>query len=193
MPYASPKTVDYAGRLCNACPLKAVCGAYLEKLPPKKRPVGVIAGGYVVIGDGGLREVHAYAREQMPSVVGLRAVNHRKAKEKAADRAVAEGVYAEARAAERARADAAPCGTPTAFNRHVTRREPLDDACRAYAVQTRPRCGTSAGGARHTVLAEPWCGACTDYSTKMRARSRSRAALRARTRAQQESREGAAG
>ncbi|GAA3155448.1 WhiB family transcriptional regulator [Streptomyces rectiviolaceus] len=69
----------------------------------------------------------------------------------------------------------APCGTPAAYDRHMRRGEPIDDACRvARRVRyrpdrrtlatdpVRPDCGTRSGYQWHTAHHEVPCQPCTD-------------------------------
>lgn len=68
-----------------------------------------------------------------------------------------------------------PCGTPAAYDRHVRRREPIDEKCRvARRLRTRaarrdqattpvrPECGTRSGYQWHTAHHEVPCQPCTD-------------------------------
>jgi hypothetical protein len=67
-----------------------------------------------------------------------------------------------------------PCGTPAAYDRHVRRREPIDEACRTArssryksprrqlaAAPERPECGTRSGYQWHTAHHEIPCEPCT--------------------------------
>ncbi|MFI2620430.1 WhiB family transcriptional regulator [Streptomyces sp. NPDC018584] len=66
-----------------------------------------------------------------------------------------------------------PCGTPAAYDRHVRRGEPIDQACRegrrarwrsprqaSVAVTERPECGTRSGHQWHTAHNEIPCQPC---------------------------------
>jgi hypothetical protein len=65
----------------------------------------------------------------------------------------------------------APCGTPAAYDRHIRKKEPIDQPCRdAHARQKRERealkraaaaeCGTRGGYHRHRRNGETACDAC---------------------------------
>ena len=64
----------------------------------------------------------------------------------------------------------APCGTTTAYERHLRRKEPIDDACRAAGNAKRRAsrakakspvaCGTRRGYQKHRRNGEPACDAC---------------------------------
>ena len=65
-----------------------------------------------------------------------------------------------------------PCGTQGAYDRHIRRKEPIDDACRkahadrrredrARARENAP-CGTVAGYQRHRRYGEEACGQCLE-------------------------------
>lgn len=47
-PNTDPETVEYAQnaalRLCRSCPALASCSQWFDSLPPRHRPLGVIAG-----------------------------------------------------------------------------------------------------------------------------------------------------
>lgn len=64
-----------------------------------------------------------------------------------------------------------PCGTLTAYYRHVKKKEPVDDACRKAATDAQrerreakrraiPQCGTRPGYRKHRRNNEPACDAC---------------------------------
>lgn len=66
----------------------------------------------------------------------------------------------------------APCGTQGAYDRHIRRKEPIDEACRkahadrrredrARARENAP-CGTVAGYQRHRRYGEEACGQCLE-------------------------------
>jgi hypothetical protein len=90
----------------------------------------------------------------------------------------------------------APCGTQGAYDRHLRRGEPVDDACRkahadrrredrARARENAP-CGTVAGYQRHRRYAEDACAECREANRVNSAVQRARRAERkrnARTRA----------
>lgn len=61
----------------------------------------------------------------------------------------------------------APCGTKAAYDRHLRRNEPVDEACRqAKNAQQRAQakapvvCGTRRGYRKHLAAGEPACDAC---------------------------------
>lgn len=69
----------------------------------------------------------------------------------------------------------APCGTPSAYDRHTRNGEPIDDACReAHNAKRRQskskargpaECGTRRGYQKHRRDGEPACDACRQANT----------------------------
>lgn len=100
----SSRTQARALAICEACPVLVPCrAAVLEREAglPKCRRSGIVAG---LTGAQRFDLEHAGQRRPQPP---------------------------EPATADRPRREPAPCGTRAAYQRHLRRREPIDDACRA--------------------------------------------------------------
>jgi WhiB family redox-sensing transcriptional regulator len=47
---SDPELIERAAHMCNACPVLRACAAWLDSLPPKLRPSGVVAARLLLPG-----------------------------------------------------------------------------------------------------------------------------------------------